>query len=98
MDENQETDTPGVSVGLLRNFGFDIIIENNLIKNLDIVREREENMSIVEEAEFKGNPMIVLKNNEEDQYPFQFGVKKAKLVLENIEAIKKFVEKNDKTQ
>jgi len=53
-------------------------------------------MSIVEESEFKGNAMIVLKNDEEDQFPFQFGVKKAKLVVENIEAIKKFVEKNDK--
>jgi len=53
-------------------------------------------MSIVEESEFKGNAMIVLKNDEEDKYPFQFGVKKAKLVLENIEAIKAFVEKNDK--
>ncbi|MFA5926960.1 MAG: hypothetical protein WCT32_01285 [Patescibacteria group bacterium] len=53
-------------------------------------------MAIVEESEFKGNPMIVLKADEEDKYPFQFGIKKAKLVLENIEAIKKFVEKNEK--
>ncbi len=53
-------------------------------------------MSIVEESEFKGNKMIVIKNDESDQYPFQFGVKKAKLVLENIEEIKKFVEKYDK--
>ena len=53
-------------------------------------------MSIVEESEFKGNAMIVLKNDEEDKYPFQFGVKKAKLVLENIDAIKAFVDKNDK--
>lgn len=53
-------------------------------------------MSMVEESEFKGNPMIVLKNSEDDQYPFQFGVKKAKLVLENIEEIRKFVEKHDK--
>lgn len=53
-------------------------------------------MSIVSESEFKGNPMIVIKNDEQDQYPFQFGVKKAKLVLENIEDIKKFVEKYDK--
>lgn len=53
-------------------------------------------MSIVSESEFKGNPMIVIKNDEQDQYPFQFGVKKAKLVLENIEAVKKFVEKYDK--
>lgn len=53
-------------------------------------------MSIVSESEFKGNPMIVIKNDEEDKYPFQFGVKKAKLVLENIDEIKKFVEKHDK--
>jgi len=52
-------------------------------------------MAIVEESEFKGNPMIVIKNDEEDKYPFQFGVKKAKLVLENIEEVKKFVEKHD---
>jgi len=53
-------------------------------------------MSIVSESEFKGNRMIVLANDEEDKYPFQFGIKKAKLVLENIEEIKKFVAKYDK--
>jgi hypothetical protein len=53
-------------------------------------------MSFVSESEYKGNPMIVLKNSEEDKFPFQFGVKKAKLVLENIEAIRQFVEKYDK--
>lgn len=53
-------------------------------------------MSIVEESEFKGNKMLVIKSSEEDKYPFQFGVKKAKLILENIDEIKKFVEKNDK--
>ncbi len=52
-------------------------------------------MAIVEESEYKGNPMIVLKNTPEDRYPFQFGMKKAKLVLEHIEDIKKFVEKHD---
>lgn len=55
-------------------------------------------MSIVSESEFKGNPMIVLKNDEQDQFPFQFGVKKAKLVVENIEEIKKFVEKHEKAE
>jgi len=67
----------------------------NIIK--DIKNKLEEDvMSIVSESEFKGNPMIVIKNDEEDKYPFQFGVKKAKLVLENIENIKKFVEKYEK--
>lgn len=53
-------------------------------------------MSMVSESEYKGNPMIVIKNSEEDKFPFQFGLKKAKLILENIEEIKKFVEKHDK--
>ncbi len=53
-------------------------------------------MSIVSESEFKGNPMIVIKIDEEDKFPFQFGMKKAKLIIENIEEIKKFIEKYDK--
>lgn len=48
-------------------------------------------MALVSESEYKGNPMIVLKRTEDDKFPFQFGVKKAKLVLEHIEAIRKFV-------
>ncbi|HOX41031.1 MAG TPA: hypothetical protein PK263_02460 [bacterium] len=52
-------------------------------------------MAIVEESEFKGNAMLVIKQTEDDKYPFQFGVKKAKMILENLEEIKKFVEKHD---
>ncbi len=48
----------------------------------------------VEEGEFKGNAMLVLKQTDDDKFPFQFGLKKAKLILENIEAVKKFVEKH----
>lgn len=53
-------------------------------------------MAIVDESEYKGNKMIVLKNTEDDKFPFQFGLKKAKLVIECIEDIKKFVAKYDK--
>ncbi len=53
-------------------------------------------MSVVSESEYKGNPMLVIKNSEDDKFPFQFGLKKAKLILENIEDIKKFVEKYNK--
>ena len=55
-------------------------------------------MAIASEDEFKGNPMLVLKNTEEDRFPFRFGMKKAKLILEHIEDIKKFVEKHDAPQ
>lgn len=40
--------------------------------------------------------MIVLANGPEDKYPFQFGLRKAKLVVEHIEDIKKFIAKHDK--
>jgi hypothetical protein len=46
----------------------------------------------VEYGEFKGNKLIKLKRNDDDQYPFQFGKGKAKLIVENIDAIKAFVE------
>lgn len=49
---------------------------------------------MIEKTEFKGKPILMLKRNEEDKYPFSFGVSKAKLILENIEEIKKFVEEN----
>lgn len=45
-------------------------------------------------GEYKGKPLLILKRSEEDKYPFSFGVSKAKLILDNIEEIKKFVEEN----
>lgn len=52
-------------------------------------------MPIIEESEYKGNPMIVIKRAAEDRYPFQFGLSKAKLIMESLEDIKKFVKKHD---
>ncbi|MCK9604325.1 MAG: hypothetical protein M0R66_08215 [Candidatus Omnitrophica bacterium] len=49
---------------------------------------------MIERGEFKGKPLIIIKRDEEDKYPFSFGISKAKLILENIEEIKKFVEEN----
>lgn len=55
-------------------------------------------MGVVSESEYQGRPVIVIKNNEEDKYPFQFGLRKARLVLEHIEDIKKFVEKHSEDE
>jgi len=49
-------------------------------------------MSIVEYGEYKGNKLIILKRDENDKYAFSFGKNKAKLIVENFEAIKKFAE------
>ena len=51
---------------------------------------------IVEESTYRNNPVLVLKKDQDDKYPFSFGLAKAKAILEAIEDIKKFVEKNDK--
>ena len=49
---------------------------------------------MIERGEFKGKPLIIIKRSEDDKYPFSFGLSKAKLILENIEEIKKFVEES----
>lgn len=47
-------------------------------------------------TEYRKKPVIQLWNEEETKYnPFSFGLRKAKLVLANLEAIKKFVEVNE---
>ena len=43
-------------------------------------------------GEYKGNKLIILKRNDDDKYPFSFGKTKAKMIVENYEAIKKFAE------
>ncbi|MCX8200290.1 MAG: hypothetical protein N3G76_02360 [Candidatus Micrarchaeota archaeon] len=48
--------------------------------------------SIVEYSEYKGNKLIILKRSETDKYPFSFGKGKARLIVENFDAIKKFAE------
>jgi hypothetical protein len=55
-------------------------------------------MAIVEFGEFKGNKMIILKRNPEDKFPFQFGLSKARLILEHIADIQKFVEDTPKPE
>jgi hypothetical protein len=49
---------------------------------------------MIERSEFKGKPILILKRSEDDKYPFSFGISKARLIVENIEEIKKFVEEN----
>ena len=49
---------------------------------------------MVERSEYKGKPVIIMKRDENDKYPFVFGLSKAKLILENLEEIKKFVAEN----
>jgi len=46
----------------------------------------------VEYGEFKGHKMIILKKDDSDQFPFQFGKAKAKLIVEHYKDIKQFAE------
>ena len=50
----------------------------------------------VEFDNYNGNPVIIIKRDENDAYPFRFGIRKAELILENIDNIKKFVKENTK--
>ncbi len=52
-------------------------------------------MAIIEFGEYRGNKLIILKRSEEDRYPFSFGRGKARLIVENFDAIKKFAEEEE---
>jgi hypothetical protein len=47
---------------------------------------------IVTGTEYKGQAILVFKRNETDKFPFSFGVKKAKVILEHIQEIQAFYE------
>lgn len=48
-------------------------------------------------TEYHKKPILQIYESEESKYrPFSFGLRKAKLILAHIEAIKEFVEKYEK--
>jgi hypothetical protein len=57
-----------------------------------------EEVMIIEKTEYKGQPVLILKRNENDKYQFAFGLSKARLIIEGFEEIKKFVEEHDKEE
>jgi len=50
---------------------------------------------MVERSDYNGKPILVLRRSEDDKFPFSFGINKAKLIMENLEEIKKFVAENN---
>ena len=50
-------------------------------------------MSEVLEGEYKGNKMLIIRQDAQDKYPFQFGLKKARLILQHLPEIEAFVQK-----
>ena len=53
---------------------------------------------MVERGEFRGKPILILKRDENEKFPFSFGLGKARLIVDNFEEIKKFVEENSKPE
>ena len=50
---------------------------------------------MITETEFNGHPVLEFKQDEDDRFPFSLGTRKLKLIVEHIEEVKKFVEKNE---
>jgi hypothetical protein len=48
---------------------------------------------IIEETEFRGKPILVIKDEENKRILFSAGLNKCKLILEQLEAIKSFIDK-----
>ncbi len=68
--------------------------ETVINNNMYYIKKGGNKIMPAETDEYNGNPVIILKRDENDRYPFRFGVKKAQLVIDNIDSIKKFVKEN----
>lgn len=53
--------------------------------------------SLAELSAYNGQPLLVLKSHANTKWPFQFGLNKAKLIVEQIAHIQKFVASNGAT-
>lgn len=53
-------------------------------------------MTEVLEGDYRGQPMLIMRQNETDRFPFQFGLRKARLILEHLDDIEEFVVKHTK--
>lgn len=42
-------------------------------------------------GEYKGHKLLILSKGPDDKFPFQMGLTKAKLVLEHLDDVRKFV-------
>lgn len=48
-------------------------------------------------SSYKDQPMIQLGSSADDRFPFTFGLKKAKMIVEHFDAIKRFAETDGKS-
>lgn len=46
------------------------------------------------EGDYRGIPMMIIRTAPEDKFPFQFGIKKARLIVKLIDEIRAFVDKH----
>ena len=50
---------------------------------------------MIKRGEYQGKPVISLMKMENDKFPFTFGTAKAKMILANLDEIRKFVEESE---
>jgi hypothetical protein len=52
-------------------------------------------MSEILEGEYRGNQMLIIRQTPQDKFPFQFGLKKGRLILDHLPEIIEWVAKYD---
>lgn len=52
---------------------------------------------MIKHSTYLGKPLLTLLRTEDDRFGFAFGLAKAKLILDNIDGIRAFVEENKET-
>ncbi len=49
-------------------------------------------------GEYKGHKLLILSKGPDDKFPFQMGLTKAKLVLANLDDVRKFVAQEERNK
>ena len=71
---------------------------NEKVKILEILGGSNLESKLLSMGVYKGKPVLIIKRDENDKYPFAFGLNKAKMILENLEEIRRFVGDNSKDE
>jgi len=53
---------------------------------------------MIKRSEYKDKPTLQLMKDENDRFPFSFGIAKARMILENLDAIRSFVAEQEVTK
>ena len=74
-----------------------VVITEKTVQELTAEYKAEFGPSEVLEGDYRGNAIMIIRQSPEDHFPFQFGIKKARLILAHLPEIVAFAAAHPRT-